>query len=115
MTKDEVVVGVDDSAPARAALRWAADQARVWGSTLRAVYVSDWPTGVGAGGRPFLVEDLIFVQGSEVESAGKAAITAIFNEIAPKDDWSLEFADGQERAGARRQVQRCPTARGRHR
>ena len=95
MTKDEVVVGVDDSAPARAALGWAADQARVSGSTLRAVYVSDWPTGVGAGGRPFLVEDLILVQDSEAERAGKAAITAIFNKIAPEDDWSLEFATGR--------------------
>jgi nucleotide-binding universal stress UspA family protein len=59
------------------------------------VHVSDWPTGVGADGRPFVVEDLIFVQDSEVERADKAAITAIFNEIAPEDDWSLEFAKGK--------------------
>ena len=95
MTKDEVVVGVDDSAPARAALRWAADQARLWGSTRRAVYVSDWPTGVGADGRPFVVEDLVFVQDSELDRADKAGITEIFNEIAPEDDWSLEFAKGK--------------------
>ena len=67
----------------------------MWGSTLRAVYVSDWPTGVHADGRPFVVEDLVFVQDSELKRAAKAAITEIFEEIAPKDDWSLEFAKGK--------------------
>ena len=92
---DEIVVGLDDSDPSRAALRWAADQARQSGSTLRAVYVSDWPTGVRAGGRPLVVEDLLFVQEGELEHTNRAAITEIFREIAPKDDWSLEFAMGK--------------------
>jgi nucleotide-binding universal stress UspA family protein len=95
VTKDEIVVGLDDSDPSRAALRWAADQARLSGSTLRAVYVSDWPTGVRAGGRPLVVEDLIFVQEGELEHTNRAAITEIFREITPKDDWSLEFANGK--------------------
>ena len=95
MTKDEIVVGLDDSDPSRAALNWAADQARLSGSTLRAVYVSDWPTGVRAGGRPLVVEDLLFVREGELEHTDRAVITEIFREIAPKDDWSLEFAMGK--------------------
>ena len=95
MTKDEIVVGLDDSDASRAALKWAADQARLSGSTLRAVYVSDWPTGVRADGRPLLVEDLVLVQDGELERAERAPITEIYREIAPEDDWSLEFARGK--------------------
>jgi nucleotide-binding universal stress UspA family protein len=95
VTEDEIVVGLDDSEPSRAALKWAADQARLSGSTLRAVYVSDWPTGVRAGGRPLVVEDLLFVQEGELEHTNRAVITEIFQEITPRDDWSLEFAMGK--------------------
>jgi Universal stress protein family len=59
------------------------------------VYVSDWPTGVRADGRPLVVEDLLFVQEGELEHTNRAAITEIFGEIAPKDDWSLKFAMGK--------------------
>jgi nucleotide-binding universal stress UspA family protein len=95
VTKDEIVVGLDDSEPSRAALKWAADQARLSGSTLRAVYVSDWPTGVRAGGRPLVLEDLVFVQEGELEHTNRAVITEIFRGITPNDDWSLEFATGK--------------------
>ena len=95
MTNAEIVVGLDDSNPSRAALKWAADQARLSGSTLRAVYVSDWPTGVRADGRPLLVEDLVLVQDGELERAQREAITEIYREIAPEDNWSLEFARGK--------------------
>jgi nucleotide-binding universal stress UspA family protein len=60
-----------------------------------AVYVSDWPTGVRADGRPLVVEDLLFVQEGELEHTNRAAITEIFREIAPEDDWSLQFAKGK--------------------
>jgi nucleotide-binding universal stress UspA family protein len=62
-----------------------------------AVYVSDWPTGVRADGRPLVVEDLLFVQEGELEHTNRAAITEIFREIAPEDDWSLQFAKGKTR------------------
>ena len=98
MTKDEIVVGLDDSDPGRAALIWAADQARLAGSR-RAVHVSDWPTGIRADGRP-LVPDLVFVQDGDLERADRKLIIEIFEEIAPNDDWSLEFAEGQTGAAA---------------
>ncbi|MGH3339304.1 MAG: universal stress protein, partial [Propionibacteriaceae bacterium] len=46
MNDSEIVVGLDDSPAAKAALGWAAEQARVTGVRLRAVSVVDWPLGV---------------------------------------------------------------------
>ena len=43
MTAKEVVVGVDDSPSARAALRWAAQNAGLTGAVLRGIHVVDWP------------------------------------------------------------------------
>jgi nucleotide-binding universal stress UspA family protein len=54
MNDSEIVVGLDDSPPATAALRWAAEQARLTGIRLRAVNVVDWPLGAHADGRPVL-------------------------------------------------------------
>ena len=51
MNDSEIVVGLDDSPPAKAALRWAAEYARLTGARLRAVSVVDWPLGVHADGR----------------------------------------------------------------
>ncbi|MGI8459996.1 MAG: universal stress protein [Propionibacteriaceae bacterium] len=45
MTQDIIVVGVDESPQARAALRWAADTARNSGSRLIGVHVLQWPPG----------------------------------------------------------------------
>jgi Universal stress protein family len=45
-----IVVGLDDTPTARAALRWAANQARLTGATVRAVHVIDWPIGIEAFG-----------------------------------------------------------------
>ncbi len=41
MTADEIIVGIDDSPPARAGLRWAAAYARSTGTALRAIHVVD--------------------------------------------------------------------------
>ena len=41
--RDEIVVGLDDSLSSKAALDWAAEQARSVGAMLRAVHVLDWP------------------------------------------------------------------------
>ena len=53
MTRNEIVVGLDDSPSGKAALRWAADQAIRSHAVLRAVHVLDWPHGPsGAAGVP---------------------------------------------------------------
>jgi nucleotide-binding universal stress UspA family protein len=47
MTTNDLVVGIDDSAPSRAALRWAADYARRSGLRLRVLHLLAWPLVVG--------------------------------------------------------------------
>ena len=42
MANNEIVVGFDVSPSARAALEWAAQQARSTGWNLRALHVVDW-------------------------------------------------------------------------
>ena len=50
--RNEIVVGLDDSPSSRAALDWAAEQARGVGAVLRAVHVLDWPYGLSSAGFP---------------------------------------------------------------
>jgi nucleotide-binding universal stress UspA family protein len=94
MNDAEVVVGLDDSPSARAALRWAAEQARVTGARLRAVGVVDWPLGVRADGRPILSAS---GEGhhDDVGHAYRTMLSEIFSEIDPASDWVLEFEVGR--------------------
>jgi nucleotide-binding universal stress UspA family protein len=41
--RNEIVAGLDDSPSGKAALEWAAQQARSTGAVLRAVHALDWP------------------------------------------------------------------------
>jgi nucleotide-binding universal stress UspA family protein len=43
MPRNEIIVGLDNSHPAKAPLRWAAQQALLAGSLLRAIHILDWP------------------------------------------------------------------------
>jgi nucleotide-binding universal stress UspA family protein len=49
---NEIVVGLDESPSSKAALNWAAEQARSVGAVLRAVHALDWPSGLSAAGFP---------------------------------------------------------------
>jgi nucleotide-binding universal stress UspA family protein len=91
---DWIVVGLHDSPPAKAALRWAAEQARVTGARLRAVSVVDWPLSVHADGRPIL-RAAGPGQYDEVGHDYRAMISAVFAEIDPPSDWVLEFEVGR--------------------
>ena len=48
MITNRIVVGLDDSAPSRAAHWWAAAYAHATGADLCAVHVLDWPIGLNA-------------------------------------------------------------------
>jgi hypothetical protein len=50
MTRNEIVVGLDDSPSGKAALSWAAEQAIRTHTVLRAVHVLNWPYGHNAAG-----------------------------------------------------------------
>jgi nucleotide-binding universal stress UspA family protein len=91
--RNEIVVGLDDSPSSKAALSWAAEQAKSVGAVLRAVHVLDWPYGLSSAGftAPVNVKDL---SRDELQNAYRQAITAVFDAISPRPDWILRFATG---------------------
>jgi nucleotide-binding universal stress UspA family protein len=92
MTRPTVLVGLDDSAAARAALAWAARYSRRTASALRAVNVLQWPIGIASIGRP--AEQLLFLPEREVSSDYRHAIRGIFRDVEPEASWMLTFAEG---------------------
>jgi nucleotide-binding universal stress UspA family protein len=91
--KNEIVVGLDDSPSAKAALHWAADQAKTLGAVLRAVHVLDWPYGLSSAGFP-APANFMDVNRDEIEEPYRQAIAAVFQAISPPSDWILRFASG---------------------
>ncbi|HKN43988.1 MAG TPA: universal stress protein, partial [Propionibacteriaceae bacterium] len=91
--KNEIVVGLDDSPSSKAALDWAAVQARSVGAVLRAVHVLDWPYGLSSAGFPAPANFKELTR-EEVEDSYRRAITAVFDAVSPSPDWILQFASG---------------------
>jgi nucleotide-binding universal stress UspA family protein len=91
--KNEIVVGLDDSPSGKAALDWAAEQARSIGAVLRAVHVLDWPYGLSPAGFP-APANFMDVSAEEIQESYRQAITAVFEAISPLSDWMLQFASG---------------------
>ena len=91
--RNEIVVGLDDSPSSKAALDWAAEQAKSTGAVLRAVHALDWPYGLSADGFPSPM-DVTNVTREEIEDSYRRAITAVFDAISPRPDWILQFASG---------------------
>ncbi len=88
----EVVVGLDDSPSALAALNWAADYARSAGLRLRAVHVISEQTSAmgwtpGVPGMAYLVEP---PSTEEVT----ARMRVIFRQVHPDPGWVLEVERG---------------------
>jgi nucleotide-binding universal stress UspA family protein len=91
--KNEIVVGLDDSPSSKAALDWAAVQARSVGAVLRAVHVLDWPYGLSSAGFPAPANFKKLTR-EEIEDSYRQAITAVFDAVSPSPDWTLQFASG---------------------
>jgi nucleotide-binding universal stress UspA family protein len=91
--RNEIVVGLDDSPSSKAALNWAAEQAKSVGAVLRAVHVLDWPYGLSSAGSPAPV-DFMDLSREELQNAYRQSITAVFDAISPRPDWILQFASG---------------------
>jgi nucleotide-binding universal stress UspA family protein len=89
----EIVVGLDLSPSARAAIRWAAEQARATGQTMRAVHVIHiapaYSMGLGMGAGAMLVEP------SEVDAPHREAVGAVFDSVQPEAGWQLKFVSGE--------------------
>jgi nucleotide-binding universal stress UspA family protein len=88
---NEVVVGLDLSPSARAALDWAAEQARATGRTLRAVHVIKESSAysMGLGGVAVSIEP------SEINAPYREAVGAIFDSVQPELGWQLKFFSGE--------------------
>ncbi len=94
----EIVVGLDESPAALAALRWAAQHARLRGMNLRAVYAHGarkpmpvWNPGMPVAG---------YLLGEAGDGSGPAGpdVRAYFASVDPERGWSLQFV--QDAPGA---------------
>jgi nucleotide-binding universal stress UspA family protein len=87
----EIIVGLDLSPSARAALDWGAEQARATGQTLRAVHVinasSTYSMALGGVAVP--------IEPSEMDSARREALEAVFDAVQPELGWRLKFFSGE--------------------
>ena len=93
MTQDAIVVGVDDSPQARAALRWAAETARSSGSSLVGVHVLPWPQAHDVYAYS-VVADQVYPDPAELEAMYRTPSEQVFAEIDPEPGWTLRFAQG---------------------
>ncbi|MDQ5855185.1 MAG: universal stress protein [Actinomycetota bacterium] len=89
--RSEIVVGLDESESARAALRWAAEEAARSGSGLRAVHALSWPFGAEYADPEHAVRTVSF---DEVDDLYRSNISRIFSSVKPRPDWILQFAQG---------------------
>lgn len=93
MARQTIVVGIDGTPPAQAALAWAARLARATGWGLDAVHVLTWPIGVrdlqGDSG------DRAQLDRGEVEKPYLHGMRSVFAEVDPDPAWRLQFAQGQ--------------------
>jgi nucleotide-binding universal stress UspA family protein len=88
-----IVVGLDDTPTARAALEWAARQARLIEATVCAVHVIDWPIGVEAFGSEEVDKDGRLPE-EKVSAPYRRGIRRVFEEASPEPGWQLQFAEG---------------------
>jgi nucleotide-binding universal stress UspA family protein len=93
MTQNEIIVGLDDSPAGKAALRWAADQAILRQAILRAIHVFDWP--YGPSDTTYTPQRDVNMTFDETHATYLAGITKVFDEIAPRPDWLIEFGKGK--------------------
>jgi nucleotide-binding universal stress UspA family protein len=91
--RNEIVVGLDDSPSGKAALDWAAQQARSTGALLRAMHALDWPYGLSSAGFPSPI-DVTNLTEEEIQESYRQAITAMFHAASPDPEWIMQFASG---------------------
>jgi nucleotide-binding universal stress UspA family protein len=89
--RNETVVGLDDSPSSKAALDWAAEEARSVGAVLRAVHALDWPSGLRFAGFP-VPANLMDISREELKDSYRQAITAVFDAVSPRPGWMLQVA-----------------------
>jgi nucleotide-binding universal stress UspA family protein len=89
----DIVVGLDLSPSARAALKWAAEQARATGQILRAINAVDvspaFNIALGMGGVAVPLEP------SAMDAQYRKAVASVFDSVQPGLGWRLQFFSGE--------------------
>ena len=93
MINNEIVVGFDASPSARAALEWAARQARSTGWKLRALHVVDWASTNNLYAMP-VIEDRVYREDDLVDAVLRRRLEEAFASIEPDESWSLQLGQG---------------------
>jgi nucleotide-binding universal stress UspA family protein len=89
----DIVVGIDDSPSAWAAVTWAASYALRTGDRLRAIHVLERPeswdvyTNVG-------VPPLVYPDADALDPAWTVRSREMFARLTPEHSWTLQFAQG---------------------
>jgi nucleotide-binding universal stress UspA family protein len=93
MLENEVVVGLDDSVAAQAALQWAARYARFSYTDVRVIHVPTCSVGASiawSAGVPG-IEGLL---SPEPDNLRQLAVQRMFEAVHPEPGWVLEYRDG---------------------
>jgi hypothetical protein len=93
MLENEVVVGLDDSVAAQAALQWAARYARFTYTDVRVIHVPTCSVGASiawSAGVPG-IEGFFF---PEPDNLQRLTLQHMFEAIHPEPGWVLEYRDG---------------------
>lgn len=88
-----VVVGVDSSPSARAALSWAADWATLTGAQLRAIYAITPKVKASPSWYPGVVGWASY-DDAATHDRERVEVTRMFDEIHPRQRWTLESVHG---------------------
>jgi nucleotide-binding universal stress UspA family protein len=88
----EIIVGFDESPAAAAALRWAADYARLTGSAVRAIHAAELPYRPASAG-----VNGIFASNNEfrISEEYRRRIQQVWDELEPDPSWRLELRLGE--------------------
>ena len=87
-----IIVGLDGSATARAAYRWAAAYARAAGKDLCAVHVLDWPIGLNASAVKSGTR--LRVPKQDIHESYWRGMHRVFDETSSPPGSMLQFAQG---------------------
>ena len=99
-----ILVGLDLSPSGRAALQWAAQQARLTGRRLLAINAVPIPPSLASVGIIGMPESAIAE--SNIDVPDRKAVSAVWDSVRPELGWTLEFVlDDPGRALAARSAE----------
>jgi nucleotide-binding universal stress UspA family protein len=89
----DIVVGIDSSPSAWAAVTWAASYARRTGARLRAIHVLERPESWDVYTTPGL-PPLVYPDADALDPVWTAGSREVFAKLSPEHAWTLQFAQG---------------------